>query len=107
MHSRILSKKFRIGDTARNDPVDSLVMYTVYFYSTRYMMVQVKYRYSILEVSKGYAVNGVLRRPRAAEPELPADEEDEEEGEGGQQQPGGSINILGVGPDLPPHQNPR
>ena len=79
MHSRILSKKFRIGDTARNDPVDSLVMYTVYFYSTRYMMVQVKYRYSILEVSKGYAVNGVLRRPRAAEPELPADEEDEEE----------------------------
>ena len=71
------------------------------------MMVQVKYRYSILEVSKGYAVNGVLRRPRAAEPELLADEEDEEEGEGGQQQPGGSINILGVGPDLPPHQNPR
>ena len=73
------------------------------------MMVQVKYKYSILVVSKGYAVNGVpvLRRPRAAEPELLADEEDEEEGEGGQQQPGGSINILGVGPDLPPHQNLR
>ncbi len=47
---------------------------------------------------RGHAVRSV-HRPRGAEP----DAREEEEEVGG----GGSINIVGVGPDIPPHQDAR